>query len=168
MVRSLFRFMKNVRLTFTVSGDTLPGQSMGRCRMEETTKLVREEIQRRYGSLMGFSRASSIPYSTLTHLMNRGIEHSSHGVAMQVLELLEIHSAERPLTADAREILRKIGCLDERGLHTVQTVLQMEYDRCAREAPEENRSFHGVDFSDDRERERIRKVVQEVLTERRR
>lgn len=105
--------------------------------MDRITKLIRDEIKRQYRNLRRFSEESGIPYSTLSNALARGIGNTAYDTVVKVCRLLGIRQVydEDVIVFNDRfkDICEMLSELDEKGVHTVQTVLKMEYDRCRAE-----------------------------------
>ena len=103
--------------------------------MDSITELIKLEIKQQYKSVKKFSEASGIPYSTLSNALTKGIEGTSYETVVKICNLLNIkQSIDGDIILFNRhfhDIYSKITKLDERGLHTVSTVLNVEYERCA-------------------------------------
>ncbi len=103
--------------------------------MDSITSLIRSEIKRQYSTLKSFSKASGIPYSTLTNALTKGVGGTSYDTVVKICKLLNIKqsydSALVLFNEKFHEFYTKLAALDEQGLHTVSTVLNMEYNRCA-------------------------------------
>ena len=102
--------------------------------MDSITSLIKSEIKRQYGTVKGFSKASGIPYSTLSNALTKGIDGTSYATVVRICKLLKIkqtYDSSLVLFNDIFfEFYQKMAALDEQGLHTVSTVLDMEYNRC--------------------------------------
>lgn len=106
--------------------------------MDKFTQLIKTEIKRQYKSVRQFSEKSDIPYSTLSNALSKGIGGTSFETVLKICSLLglkhmyNIHSDE----SDEKmcDMLAMLSALDERGMHTVKTVLRVEYDRCTSKA----------------------------------
>lgn len=106
--------------------------------MDKFTQLIKTEIKRQYKSVRQFSEKSGIPYSTLSNALSKGIGGTSFETVLKICSLLglnhmyNIHSNE----SDEKmyEMLAMLSVLDARAMHTVKTVLQVEYDRCTSKA----------------------------------
>ena len=103
--------------------------------MDNLTKIVRTEIDRQYKSVRQFAFAVDIPLSTINSALHSGIGGSSFDTVVKICKALGIQSiaedASVYLTEETRKMLDQYAQLDDYGRHTVSTVLQVEYDRCA-------------------------------------
>ena len=103
--------------------------------MDNLTKIVRTEIARQYKSVRQFSFAVNIPLSTINSALHNGIGGSSYDTVMQICRTLGIKAISEDaafyLTDDTERLLNQFSQLDDYGRHTVSTVLQVEYERCA-------------------------------------
>ena len=98
------------------------------------TKLIKTEIKRQYKSVRKFSEESGIPYSTLSNALSKGIGGTSYDTVIRICKLLNLKQAyDADLTIfndQFYEICAMLAALDERGVHTVKTILSVEYSRC--------------------------------------
>lgn len=107
--------------------------------VDSITKLIKSEIKRQYKSVRKFSEESGIPYSTLSNALSKGIGGTSYDTVIRVCKLLNLKQAyDADLTIfndQFHEICSMLAALDERGVHTVKTILSVEYNRCTNEHP---------------------------------
>lgn len=105
--------------------------------VDNITKLIKSEIKRQYKSVRKFSEASGIPYSTLSNALTKGIDGTSYGTVIKICKLLNLKQAyDVDLTVfndQFHEICSMLAVLDEQGVHTVKTILSVEYNRCTSE-----------------------------------
>ena len=104
--------------------------------MDEITILIKAEIKRQYKSIRQFSQKSGIPYSTLSNALTKGFGGTSYDTVVKICKLLDIkqiHASDLTLTHDRyHDFISRLSMLDETAMHTVETVLNLEYDRCKR------------------------------------
>lgn len=102
--------------------------------MDSITKLIKSEIKRQYKSVRQFSEKSGIPYSTLSNALSKGIGGTSYDTVIKICKLLNLKQAyDADLTIfndQFYEICAMLAALDEQGVHTVKTILSVEYNRC--------------------------------------
>ena len=102
--------------------------------MDSITKLIKSEIKRQYKSVRQFSEKSGIPYSTLSNALSKGIGGTSYDTVIKICQMLNLKQAyDADLTIfndQFYEICAMLAALDERGVHTVKTILSVEYSRC--------------------------------------
>ena len=102
--------------------------------LDSITKLIKSEIKRQYKSVRQFSEKSGIPYSTLSNALAKGIGGTSYDTVIKICKLLNLKQAyDADLTIfndQFYEICAMLAALDERGVHTVKTILSVEYNRC--------------------------------------
>ena len=102
--------------------------------LDSITKLIKSEIKRQYKSVRQFSEKSGIPYSTLSNALSKGIGGTSYDTVIKICQLLNLKQAyDADLTIfndQFYEICAMLAALDERGVHTVKTILSVEYSRC--------------------------------------
>ena len=105
--------------------------------VDSITKLIKSEIKRQYKSVRKFSEESGIPYSTLSNALSKGIGGTSYDTVTKICKLLNLKQAyDADLTIfneQFHEICPMLAALDERGVHTVKTILSVEYNRCTNE-----------------------------------
>ena len=105
--------------------------------LDSITKLIKLEIKRQYKSVRQFSEKSGIPYSTLSSALSKGIGGTSYDTVIKICKLLNLKQAyDADLTIfndQFYEICAMLAALDERGVHTVKTILSVEYNRCTNE-----------------------------------
>lgn len=103
-------------------------------RLDSITNLIKCEIKRQYKSVRKFSKESGIPYSTLSNALSKGIGGTSYDTVIKICKLLNLKQAyDTDLTIfndQFYEICSMLTSLDEQGVHTIKTVLSLEYNRC--------------------------------------
>ncbi len=103
--------------------------------LDSITKLIKSEIKRQYKSVRQFSEKSGIPYSTLSNALSKGIGGTSYDTVIKICKLLNLKQAyDADLTIfndQFYEICSMLAALDEQGVHTIKTILSVEYNRCA-------------------------------------
>lgn len=111
--------------------------------MDNFTNLVREEISRQFRSVRQFAFAVGVPLSTINSALHNGVGGSSFDTVMQMCKTLGIKAMSDDsalyLTDDTEKLLTQFAKLDDYGRHTILSVLQVEYDRCAA-LPEKKRT----------------------------
>lgn len=107
--------------------------------LDSITKLIKSEIKRQYKSVRKFSEESGVPYSTLSNALSKGIGGTSYSTVIKICKLLNLKQAyDADLTIfneQFHEICSMLVALDEQGVHTVKTILTVEYNRCVNEYP---------------------------------
>ena len=102
--------------------------------MDNLTKIVRTEIARQYKSVRQFAFAVNIPLSTINSALHNGIGGSSFDTVVQICRALGIKAlsddASFYLTEDTQRLFNQYSHLDDYGRHTINAVMQVEYDRC--------------------------------------
>lgn len=102
--------------------------------MDNITQLIKAEIKRQYKSVRKFSEKSGIPYSTLSNALSKGIGGTSYGTVIKICNLLNLKQAyDADLTVfneHCYEICTMLAALDEQAVHTLKTILSVEYERC--------------------------------------
>lgn len=140
--------------------------------MDNITQLIKDEIKRQYGNLKHFSEASGIPYSTLSNALARGVGSMSYDTVVKICNLLGLKQAyDADLTIfneEYNQIMALLEDLDEQGVHTVKTILQVEHDRCT-SREKHLKSFNGIAIATDAneaKRNKIRSLIKESADER--
>jgi len=108
--------------------------------MDVLTNLIKSEIKRQYKSVRNFSAASEIPYSTLANSLSKGVGLTSYDTVKKIMVLLGINPILEKNNLNfyneryhvINEMLSK---LDEKGMHTIETILNVEYARCCPDQP---------------------------------
>lgn len=102
--------------------------------MDSITELIKNEIKKQYKSVKQFSELSGIPYSTISNALSRGVGGTSYDTVIRICQILEIQQACNNdillFNKEYHDIYSQLSALDEQGLHTVCTILKMEYERC--------------------------------------
>ena len=104
--------------------------------MDNITQLIRNEIKRQYKSVRKFSEKSGIPYSTLSNALSKGISGTSYETVIKICNLLHLKQVyDSDLTVfneHGYEICTMLAALDEQAVHTIKTILSIEYERCTK------------------------------------
>ena len=109
--------------------------------MDSITELIKSEVKKQYKSVRKFSEKSGIPYSTLYNAFSKGIGGTSYDTVLKICKMLnlkQVYDADLTIFNDKFfEVCSMLSELDEQGVHTVKTVLTVEYNRCksAKEEP---------------------------------
>ncbi len=106
--------------------------------MDELSQLIEREIKRNYKSVRHFSQVMGLPNSTIVSILKNGAGGASFNTITKICKTLNINTDNRqPLIIDneSQNILEKYHDLDHMGKHTVNTVLDMEYNRIQKEKP---------------------------------
>ena len=116
--------------------------------MDSMTKTIRAEILRQYKSVRQFSEKSGIPYSTLSNALTKGIGGTSYDTVNKICKLLglkQAYDADLTVLSDQYyELFSMLSALDEQALHTLKTVLTIEYQRCTYTAPADGKPYGGL------------------------
>lgn len=143
--------------------------------MDSITELIKNEIKQQYKSIRKFSEVSGIPYSTLSNALAKGVGGTSYETVVKICKLLNIKQAidsDIVLFNDQfHDIYSKLTKLDQQGLHTVKTVLNVEYERCINSNNDPVvKEFNGVGYAcvskEDIDTEHIKALIKEVLKNR--
>ena len=102
--------------------------------MDNITQIIKTEIKKQYKSVRQFSEKSGIPYSTLSNALSKGIGGTSYETVIKICNLLNLKQAyDIDLTMfneHCYEICTMLAALDEHAVHTLKTILCVEYERC--------------------------------------
>ena len=120
--------------------------------MDDITTLIKNEIKSQYKSLSKFSEASGIPYSTLSNALTKGIGGSSYDTVVKICHMLDIRQAYDSdivlFNTEFHDIYTKLTQLDEQGVHTIRTILEVEYNRCVNSQAEPMvKAFNGIGYA---------------------
>ena len=118
--------------------------------MDSMTYLIKKEIQRQYKSVAAFSRASGIPYMTCSNAVSKGIGGMAYDTVVKMCTILGIKQAfDEDIVLFNREfhdVYTKLTQLDDKGVHTVVTVLNIEYQRCQEEGQGTVKGYNGIGY----------------------
>ena len=107
-------------------------------KMDELTQLIKKNIKLKFSSTRRFSEELGIPQTTIVSAIKNGISGTAFSTVCKMCNLLDIKLMNGiypvVVTDTTTELIEKLSKLDEKGIHTVSTVLQMEYIRCKTEA----------------------------------
>lgn len=110
--------------------------------MGNITKLIRAEIIKQYKSVRKFSEQSGIPYSTISNALSKGIGGMSYETVIKIcniLNLKQVYDVDfTVLNEHCYEICGMLSELDEHALHTLKTILKIEYERCKNNCNSQN------------------------------
>ena len=120
--------------------------------MDSITTLIKSEIKAQYKSVSKFSEASGIPYSTLSNALSKGVGGTSYDTVVKICQMLNIKQAYDSdivlFNNEFHDIYSKLTQLDEQGVHTVCTVLNVEYSRCVdKESDPSVKAFNGIGYA---------------------
>ena len=120
--------------------------------MDAITELIKSEVKKQYKSVRKFSEKSGIPYSTLSNAFSKGIGGTSYDTVLKICKMLnlkQVYDADLTIFNDKFfEVCSMLSELDERGVHTVKTVLTVEYNRCKSDKEEPVVKAHnGLSFA---------------------
>ena len=120
--------------------------------MDSITELIKSEVKKQYKSVRQFSEKSGIPYSTLSNAFSKGIGGTSYDTVLKICKMLnlkQVYDADLTIFNDKFfEVCSMLSELDEQGVHTVKTVLTVEYNRCKSNKEEPVvRAHNGLSFA---------------------
>ena len=139
--------------------------------MDSITLLIKNEIKKQYKSISKFSEVSGVPYSTLSNALAKGVGGTSYDTVVKICKLLNIKQAYDSdlvlFNSEFHDIYSKLTQLDEQGVHTVCTVLNVEYSRCASEDKDATvKAFNGIGYASSTDEafdpDRIKQLVKKV------
>ncbi len=102
--------------------------------MDELTQLIKKNIKLKYSSTRRFAEELGIPQTTIVSAIKNGVSGTAFTTVCKMCKALDIKLVDGiypvVVTDSTRNMLEKLAKLDEKGIHTVATVLEMEYIRC--------------------------------------
>lgn len=106
--------------------------------MDELTQLIKKNIKLKFSSTRRFSEELGIPQTTIVSSIKNGVSGTAFATVCKMCNALDIklYNGIYPVVVSdtTRQIIEKLSKLDEKGIHTVSTVLEMEHIRCEAEA----------------------------------
>ena len=106
--------------------------------MDDLTMLIKQEIKKQYRSVRQFAFSVGIAQTTVVSALKNGISGTGFNTVMKMCKALNIKvfDYEIPLVIDDSVVtlVQKYNSLDKLAEHTVQTVLDVEYERCKADA----------------------------------
>ena len=106
--------------------------------MDELTQLIKKNIKLKYSSTKRFSEEIGIAQTTIVSALKNGMGGTSFNTVCKICKALDIKLSNGiyPVAVNDSTVnlIEKLSKLDEKGIHTVSTVLEMEYIRCRYEA----------------------------------
>ncbi len=106
--------------------------------MDELTQLIKKYIKYKYSSTRRFSEELGIPQTTIVSAIKNGVSGTAFTTVCKMCKALDIKLMNGiypvVVTDTTTELIEKLSKLDDKGIHTVSTVLEMEYVRCQTEA----------------------------------
>ncbi|MCD7828343.1 MAG: hypothetical protein LUG85_07420 [Clostridiales bacterium] len=106
--------------------------------MDELTQLIKKNIKYKYSSTRRFSEELGIPQTTIVSAIKNGVSGTAFTTVCKMCKALDIKLMNGiypvVVTDTTTNLIEKLSKLDEKGIHTVSTVLEMEYVRCQTEA----------------------------------
>lgn len=106
--------------------------------MDELTLLIKKNIKSKYSSTRKFSEELGIPQTTIVSAIKNGVGGTAFTTVCRMCKALGIKIVNGiypvAVTDTTKNLIEKLSKLDEKGIHTVATVLEMEYNRCRVEA----------------------------------
>ena len=106
--------------------------------MDEFTQLIKKNIKSKYSSTKRFADELGIPQTTIVSAIKNGVGGSAFTTVCKMCHALGIKIVNGiypvSVTDTTRLLIEKLSKLDDKGIHTVTTVIEMEYNRCLVEA----------------------------------
>ena len=106
--------------------------------MDELTLLIKKNIKSKFSSTRRFSEELGIPQTTIVSAIKNGVSGTAFTTVCKMCNALDIKlfNGIYPVVVSdtTRNLIERLSKLDEKGIHTVTTVLEMEYIRCKTEA----------------------------------
>lgn len=99
--------------------------------MDDFTNLIKTEIKRQYKSVRKFSVFVGIPQTTIASTLKNGVDCTAFGTIIKICKALGLPLYDLFSDSNALVLIKKFNALDDFGKHTVNTIIQMEYERCA-------------------------------------
>ena len=120
--------------------------------LDSITQLIKNEIQKQFKSVKRFSDVSGIPYSTLSNALTKGIGSTAYDTVVKICSLLGIKQAYTDdivlFNKEFHDVYTMLAALDEKGVHTVTTVLNVEYNRCKENDDDTTiKGFSGIGYA---------------------
>ncbi len=111
--------------------------------MDELTQLIKRNIKLKYSSTRRFSEELGIPQTTIVSSLKNGVSGTAFTTVVKMCKALDIRmiNGVYPVVVSeaSEQLLDKMSQLDEKGIHAVKTMIELEYLRCKDE--EENIAF---------------------------
>lgn len=106
--------------------------------MEELTQLVKETIIRRFKNVKNFADEIEIPKTTIFSALSNGLVNSSFSTVTKICNTLDIkfYNGVYPFvnSDNLKNFVLKMSKLDDKGIHAVTSILELEYLRCITQA----------------------------------
>ena len=106
--------------------------------MDELTQLIKKNIKHKFSCTRRFSEELGIPQTTIVSAIKNGVSGTAFATVCKMCNALDIKlfNGIYPVVVSdtTRNLIEKLSKLDEKGIHTVSTVLEMEYIRCRTES----------------------------------
>ncbi len=106
--------------------------------MDELTQLIKKTIKYKFSSTRRFSEEIGIPQTTIVSSIKNGINGTAFSTVCKMCQALDIKLVDGiypvVVSDNTKNIIEKLSKLDDKGIHTVATVLEMEYNRCRMES----------------------------------
>lgn len=137
--------------------------------MDSLTNLIKTEIRKQYGSVAKFAEASGIPYGTVSNSLARGVGGTAYDTVSKMckcLHIKEVYDDDLILfNQEFYDVYKKLTVLDEMGVHTVCSVLNVEYQRCHENDDPNVKGYHGISIVKHEiqfDEKKVRKLVKKV------
>ena len=116
----------------------LKSYMLGGVLVDELTLLIKQEIKKQYRSVRQFAFSVGIAQTTVVSALKNGVSGTGFSTVMKICKALDIqvfdYSVPLVINDNVITLLKKYNALDKLAEHTVQTVLNVEYERCKADA----------------------------------
>lgn len=113
--------------------------------MDELTQLIKQEIKKQYRSVRQFAFSIGIAQTTVVSALKNGVSGTGFSTVIKICEALDIqvfdYSTPLVMNDNVMNLIKKYNALDKLAEHTVQTVLNVEYDRCKADAKKSSTKY---------------------------
>ena len=97
--------------------------------MDELTLLIKQEIKKQFRSVRQFAFSVGIAQTTVVSALKNGVSGTGFSTVMKICKALDIQVFDYSIPLVIND-----NALDKLAEHTVQTVLNVEYERCKADA----------------------------------
>lgn len=102
--------------------------------MDSLTQMIRTEIKKQFKTMRSFSQQIGIPQTTISSILKNGVGGTGFDTIIKICRTLNIQLVdyEIPIHIDDTviKIINTYNTLDEKGKHTVKSVMMVESERC--------------------------------------
>ena len=137
--------------------------------LDSITNLIKAEIRKQYDSVAKFAEASGIPYGTVSNSLARGVGGTAYETVSKMCKFLHIQQIYDDdlilFNQEFYDVYKKLTALDEMGVHTVCSVLNVEYQRCQESNDPNVKGYNGISIVKKEiqvDEKRVRKLIRKV------